>query len=244
MSVQGRQVFVLEDQPEIGRVVCRALEGHGYATEMFLRAADFLRRFRIRQPNLCIIDLMLPDQDGLQVIRDIQTRSDVPIIIVTGRAEPADRVLGLELGADDYVIKPFDPRELVARVNAVLRRASRENGARSEAPIDIAKFGDWKFDFDRHVLVRADGREEELSAAEARLLLTFVRAPNRILSRESLLGLKSDEERSPFDRSIDVRISRLRQKLGEDSKRPQTIKTVYGTGYMFAARVDWIAKAR
>ena len=131
----------------------------------------------------------------------------------------------------------------MARVHAVLRRSGRERAADPRQPNDIARFGEWTFDFDVHGLTGADGQQTELSAAEAQLLLTFARAPNRILSRDSLLGLKGDDERSPFDRSIDVRISRLRQKIEKDPKNPQIIKTVYGTGYMFAARVEWIAKA-
>ena len=243
MNVKDQQIFVVEDQPEVGRLVCRALEEHGYKTEMFVRAGDFQRRVKTRRPNLCIIDLGLPDDDGLHVIRDIQTRYDIPVIIMTGRGGIVDRVLGLELGADDYVVKPFDPRELVARVNAVLRRSGRDHGSELQQSNDVAKFGGWTFDFDVHALTSPEGRRTELSAAEAQLLLAFARAPNRILSRDSLLGLKGGDERSPFDRSIDVRISRLRQKIEKDPKNPQIIKTVYGTGYMFAARVEWIAKA-
>jgi DNA-binding response OmpR family regulator len=243
MNVKDQLVFVVEDQPEVGRLVCRALEDHGYKTEMFGRAGDFQRRIKTRRPNLCIIDLGLPDDDGLHVIRDVQARYGIPVIIMTGRGGVVDRVLGLELGADDYVVKPFDPRELVARVNAVLRRSGRDHGSELQQSNDVAKFGGWTFDFDVHALTSPEGRRTELSAAEAQLLLAFARAPNRILSRDSLLGLKGGDERSPFDRSIDVRISRLRQKIEKDPKNPQIIKTVYGTGYMFAARVEWIAKA-
>ncbi len=242
MTIKDQQIFVLEDQPEVGRLVCRALEDHGYRTELFGRAGDFQRRLRTRRPTLCIIDLGLPDDDGLHVVRDLQARHDIPVIIMTGRGTVVDRVLGLELGADDYVVKPFDPRELVARVHAVLRRSSGEGGGESHQGSDIARFGPWTFDYDIHALIGPDGRQTELSAAEAQLLLAFTRAPNRILSRDSLLGLKGADERSPFDRSIDVRISRLRQKIEKDPKNPQIIKTVYGTGYMFAARVEWIAR--
>jgi DNA-binding response OmpR family regulator len=242
MPVAGQQVFVLEDQPEIGRLVCRTLEDHGFRTEWFPRARTFLSRIRVRRPDLCIVDLGLPDEDGLAVIRDLHGRDPVPVIILTGRADPVDRVLGLELGADDYVVKPFDPRELIARVKAVLRRSERAlPTAAADLATGAARFGGWICDFDRLLLTAADGNRSELSAAEARLLLAFCRAPNRILSRESLLGLRGPENRSPFDRSIDVRISRLRQKLEHDPKNPQLIKTVYGAGYIFAADVEWSA---
>lgn len=239
MAGSAQQVFVLEDQSEIGRLVCRTLEQHGYGAEWFPRAAPFLSRIRARRPDLCIVDLGLPDQDGLSVIREMHGRERVPVIILTGRADPVDRVLGLELGADDYVVKPFDPRELIARVRAVLRRSEPTPAMETSYLTGIARFGRWTCDFDRLTLTNIDGGGAELSAAEARLLLAFCRAPNRVLSREALLGLRSTDDRSPFDRAIDVRISRLRQKLESDPKNPQVIKTVYGAGYIFSAELEW-----
>ena len=241
MAAAGQRVFVLEDQPEIGRLVCRTLEQHGFHAEWFPRAAPFLSQLRARRPHLCIVDLGLPDRDGLAVIRDVHGRDPVPVIILTGRSDPVDRVLGLELGADDYLVKPFDPRELVARVKAVLRRSDRALAVAADQAIGIARFGSWTCDFDRLTLIDASGGCTELSATEARLLLAFCRAPNRVLTREMLLGIRSAEDRSPFDRSIDVRISRLRQKLERDPRTPQIIKTVYGAGYIFAADIDWSA---
>lgn len=240
MTAAGQRVFVLEDQPEVGRVVCRTLEQHGFHTEWFPRAAPFLAQIRLRRPDLCIIDLGLPDRDGLTVIRDMHGRESLPVIILSGRGDPVDRVLGLEIGADDYLVKPFDPRELVARVKAVLRRSNRQATAlESEPTVGIASFAGWTCDFDRLALADRNGKATELSAAESRLLLSFCRAPNRVLTREALLGLRSVEDRSPFDRAIDVRISRLRQKLEDDPKNPQIIRTVYGAGYIFAADVTW-----
>lgn len=244
MTAAGARVFVLEDQPEVGRVVCRTLEQHGFKAEWFPRAASFLAQIRLRRPDLCIIDLGLPDRDGLAVIRDLHGREPLPVIILTGRGDPVDRVLGLEIGADDYLVKPFDPRELIARVKAVLRRSRPQAGIADREPgVGIAHFADWTCDFDRLTLNAADGRATDLSAAESRLLLTFCRAPNRVLTREALLGLRSVEDRSPFDRAIDVRISRLRQKLEADPKNPQIIRTVYGAGYIFAADVAWSSAA-
>jgi DNA-binding response OmpR family regulator len=233
------RIFVLEDQAEIGRLVCRTLEDHGFRTEHFGRARTFLSRIKVRRPDLAIVDLGLPDEDGLSVIREVLANNPVPVIILTGRGETIDRVLGLELGADDYVVKPFDPRELVARVKVVLRRIERGAAVASEAGIGTAAFKGWRFDADTNTLTDPGGAAAELSAAEAQLLLALCRAPNRILSRDALMSDRGHGDRAPFDRSIDVRISRLRQKLEADPKHPQIIKTVYGAGYIFAAAVTW-----
>lgn len=243
MAALGQRIFVLEDQQDIGRLVCRTLEQHGFHAEWYPRAAPFLNQLRIRRPDLCIIDLGLPDRDGLTVIREVHGNDQLPVIVVTGRSDPVDRVLGLELGADDYLVKPFDPRELVARVKAVLRRSSHRDTATPEQIIGTAYFAGRSCDFDQLTLTDARGEKTELSAAETRLLLAFCRAPNRVLSREMLLGVRNADDRSPFDRSIDVRISRLRQKLERDVKNPQIIKTVYGAGYIFAADVQWSVEA-
>lgn len=242
MSHDSRLVFVVDDQADVGRVVCRALEEQGLRTESFQRARAFLSRLNSVKPALCIVDLGLPDADGLTVVRTVQGEHGVPVIILTGRGAVIDRVLGLEFGADDYVVKPFDARELVARVKAVLRRSERPAPADGATDFELACFGPWRFDYNTHTLRDAAGHVTELSAAEAQLLVTFLKAPNRILSREALLSLRNSDERSPFDRSIDVRVSRLRQKIEADPKEPQFIKTVYGAGYMFTARVDWSSK--
>jgi len=243
MHAGSQRVFVLEDQPEIGHMVCRVLEDQGFKTEYFARARQFLHRIKIQRPHLCIIDLGLPDDDGLNIVRALQARNDIAVIIVTGRGAPIDRILGLALGADDYVVKPFEPRELVARVKAVLRRSERRDGHDGETVMAVAHFAGWTFDFDSHTLMAADGAVFELSSAEAQILLAFCRAPNRILSRETLLGLRGGDDRLPFDRSIDVRISRLRQKIEQDTKDPKLIKTVYGAGYIFATQVTWSDKS-
>jgi DNA-binding response OmpR family regulator len=174
-----------------------------------------------------------------QKSRELQEGSPCAVLILTGRTDITDRVLGLELGADDYIVKPFEPRELVARVRSILRRylraAALDPAAESDASA-IACFGNWRFDTGRHALARPDGEEVSLSAAEAALLLTLLRRPNKILSREQLLG---ERDVDPFDRSIDVRISRLRRKLDDDPQHPKLIKTVYGAGYLFSTAVRW-----
>ncbi len=230
-------VFVLEDEPDIARLICNSLAEYGFRCEHVCTGRQLLERAARTVPDLCIVDLGLPDMDGMQVVRELQDGSPCAVLILTGRNDVTDRVLGLELGADDYIVKPFEPRELVARVRSILRRYQRS--APAEAPgneRNMAHFADWRFDRGQHCLHAPDGRQINLSAAEAGLLTTLLERPNRILSREQLLG---ERELDPFDRSIDVRISRLRRKLDDDPHDPRLIKTVYGAGYLFSARVSW-----
>lgn len=231
-------ILVLEDEPEIARIICAALNDYGFRNEHLRTGRELLARARQLSPDLVIVDLGLPDMDGMQVVRELQDGSPCAVLILTGRNDVTDRVLGLELGADDYIVKPFEPRELVARVRSILRRYVRSATPEGDAAPDrsIAVFGNWRFDTGRHALGDPDGNETSLSAAEAALLMTLLRRPNKILSREQLLG---ERDVDPFDRSIDVRISRLRRKLGDDPHNPKLIKTVYGAGYLFAAQVAW-----
>jgi two-component system OmpR family response regulator len=229
-------VYVVEDEAEIGRLICTTLAGYGYEAEHVRSGAELTRRLRARVPALCIVDLGLPDVDGLQLVRDLQERAGCAILILTGRQHVTDRILGLELGADDYMVKPFEPRELVARVRSILRRLGRAADAAEAPPPSVARFEGWTFEPERNRLLDPGGREVALSTAETRLLELFVRSPNRILSRDQLL---QERELEPLDRAIDVRISRLRRKLGEDPSSPRLIKTIYGAGYMFSADVGW-----
>ncbi|MDD3676631.1 response regulator transcription factor [Thauera propionica] len=229
-------IFVLEDEPDIARLICSNLAEYGFRCEHLRTGRDLLVRARATTPDLCIVDLGLPDMDGMQVVRQLQEGTPCAVLILTGRNDVTDRVLGLELGADDYIVKPFEPRELVARVRSILRRYQRSATAEVTTERNIASFSGWIFDGNRHTLTAPDGREIGLSAAEAGLLATLLRRPNKILSREQLLG---ERDVDPFDRSIDVRISRLRRKLDDDPQNPKLIKTVYGAGYLFAAQVSW-----
>jgi DNA-binding response OmpR family regulator len=232
-------ILVLEDEPDIARLICGALAEYGFRCEHARTGHELLARARHSSPDLVIVDLGLPDMDGMQVVRELQDGSPCAVLILTGRNDITDRVLGLELGADDYITKPFEPRELVARVRSILRRYLRAAPAEAGASErNVACFAHWRFDAARHMLARGDGGGEEisLSAAEAALLLTLLRRPNKILSREQLLG---ERDVDPFDRSIDVRISRLRRKLDDDPHHPRLIKTVYGAGYLFSAQVSW-----
>lgn len=232
-------IFVLEDEADIARLICTSLAEYGFRCEHVSTGRQLLSRARLAAPDLCIVDLGLPDMDGMQVVRELQEHSPCAVLILTGRNDLTDRVLGLELGADDYIVKPFEPRELVARVRSILRRYQRAVPATEPTPQGertVAEFAGWRFDKGRHALVSPDGGETALSAAEAGLLETLLQRPNRILSREQLLGQRDVD---PFDRSIDVRISRLRRKLGDDPHDPRLIKTVYGAGYLLSAQVAW-----
>lgn len=230
-------IFVLEDEPDIARLICSSLTEYGFRCEHLTTGRQLLQRARQQTPDLCIVDLGLPDMDGMQVVRELQDGSPCAVLILTGRNDVTDRVLGLELGADDYIVKPFEPRELVARVRSILRRYQRAAPPEtSAAEKTVARFAGWTFDGGRLTMTAPDGREVNLSAAEASLLAVLLRRPNKIFSREQLLG---ERDVDPFDRSIDVRISRLRRKLDDDPQNPRLIKTVYGAGYLFAAQVSW-----
>jgi DNA-binding response OmpR family regulator len=229
-----KRIVIVEDDPDVARIIEQVLSDFSFDTVWCRSASDLLRRLRSLTPDLCIIDLGLPDMDGLEVMQRVRAQSGCGIVILTGRAHVSDRVMGLELGADDYILKPFEPRELVARVRSILRR--RESAQDSSAQ-KIAEFSGWQFNLGNHTLSSPAGEEQQLSTAEADLLKVFVSNPNRILQREQLMGTR---ELAPTDRSIDVRISRLRRKLEPDEASPAFIKTVYGAGYLFLASVQWL----
>ncbi len=226
-------IVIVEDDPDVARIIEQVLSDFSFRTVWCRSAGDLLRRLRSLSPDLCIIDLGLPDMDGLEVMQRVRSQSGCGIVILTGRAHVSDRVMGLELGADDYVLKPFEPRELVARVRSILRR--RETASNSGTR-QVAEFSGWKFNLGNNALHAPNGEEHLLSTSEAELLKVFVNNPNRILQREQLMGTR---DLAPTDRSIDVRISRLRRKLEPDPQSPAFIKTVYGAGYLFLATVNW-----
>lgn len=232
-QAKGRILYIVEDNAEVGRLLRVTLEQYGFRSEHFTTAAAFLRRLKLQAPALVVIDLGLPDMEGNELVRRVQAMCDSAILILTGRQLVSDRILGLELGADDYMVKPFEPREVVARVNSILRRIERSREPDTAEP-RTARFNGWTFEAACNRLTSPSGREVALSVAESRLLTTFLERPNRILSRTELIG-----DREPFDRSIDARISRLRRKLVDADSGPELIKTVYGAGYMLVAGVDW-----
>jgi two-component system OmpR family response regulator len=190
----------------------------------------------ISQIDLVVLDLMLPGEDGLSLCRSLRQTTSIPVIMLTALGEETDRIVGLEMGADDYIAKPFNPRELLARIRAVLRRSGK--GDAPELAASVLEFEGWRLDVTKRELVSADGVLQSLTAGEYNLLLALVQHPQRVLSRDQLLDLTSGRSAAPFDRSIDVQLSRLRQKIEPDPKTPTLIKTVRGGGYIFACNVD------
>jgi two-component system OmpR family response regulator/two-component system phosphate regulon response regulator OmpR len=185
----------------------------------------------VNATNLVILDLMLPGEDGLSIARRLRTDHKLPIVMISARGEELDRIVGLEVGADDYLPKPFNPRELLARIRAVLRRATASS-ERDPQSGRICEFGHFRLDREKRALYRGDD-EVDLSRAEFDLLGVFVDHPNRVLSRDQIMDVLSGQDRDPFDRSIDVRVTRLRHKIEDDPAEPRLIRTVWGVGYQF-----------
>ncbi len=227
-------VTILDDEPQIRLMLADALEEAGFRTISFARATEFEAALKTTSPDVCLVDLSLPDKDGLTLVHRLALESGASIIIISGRAQVQDRVTGLELGADDYIIKPFEPAEVVARVRARLRQSKpAENTANS------AYFNGWFAHFDRYVLENEAGEETAFSHAEGEVLRLFLNAPKRLISRQQMQESLGGVAGESFDRAMDVRISRLRTKLGEDPKNPRLIKTIYGAGYIFLGEVRW-----
>lgn len=234
--MQKKLVYIVDDEPDICDLVADELNRHGYDTRSFRTGAQATNALNRRKPDLCIIDLGLPDMDGTTIVRQLCDSLGLGVIIISGRNSTSDRVLGLEFGADDYLIKPFDPRELVARVNSLFRRLEHIEAAASSEQPRMASFAGWLFDPATLSLTqKEENRSEILSASEASLLTQLLRSPRQILSRDQLLQGYAE----PFDRSIDVRMSRIRKKIETDPRHPKIIKTVYGAGYMLTPEVTW-----
>jgi DNA-binding response OmpR family regulator len=219
------RVLIIDDDERLNTLLTEYLSRFGYSVRSAKHPEAGLRAMRADPPDLLILDVMLPEMDGLAVCRKVRETSRVPIIMLTARGDVADRIVGLELGADDYLPKPFEPRELVARIQAVLRRGSQD-------AIDIVRVGSVEVNFTTR-LARVAGRELSLTTAEFELLGFLARNPGRVLSRERIMEGTHGINWAAFDRSIDVLISRLRQKLGDDPRQPAFIRTVRGVGYSF-----------
>lgn len=238
--IQDKLIYVVEDERDLCDMICRRLEEFRLQVRGFYGGRSALRGIAERRPDICIVDLMLPDMDGLELVKKLSQFPGTGVIVLTARGDLADRVLGLEVGADDYMVKPFEPRELVARVHSLLRRIELLAQTFADSRGKFASFAGRIYDIGGLTLRWQDGRTEILSASEGLLLLKLLRTPKRVLSRDQLLEAEIESDRQPFDRSIDIRISRLRRKLEDDPKNPQIIRTVYGAGYLLAATVEWI----
>jgi two-component system OmpR family response regulator len=231
-----KRILVVDDDPELGALLRGYLGGNGFEVDVAEDGAAMRKKMAVGAPDLVILDLMLPGEDGLALCRELRAGSSLPILMLTARGEDTDRIVGLEMGADDYLPKPFNPRELLARIRSILRRAG-ENAAR-EAPARALAFAGWTLDLAARHLVGADGVVVPISNGEFKLLRTFAENPFRVLSRDHLMDVLVGREAGPFDRSVDVMVHRLRRRLNDDAREPQLIKTVRSEGYMLAADVE------
>ena len=233
-------IIVVDDEPEIRSMLADYLGHSGFAVGMAEDGVELRRILEARSADLVILDLNMPGEDGLSLARWLRAHTQVGIVMLTAAGEMVDRIVGLEMGADDYIAKPVDMRELLARVRAVLRRLPAR--AAEPAPGEAApmtrkiRFGGCRLDLDAHKLYDADGEEVPITSMEFDLLKAFALHPNRVLSRDQLLDLAHNKDWEPFDRSIDIRIARLRRKIETDPAKPQVVKTVRGAGYIFVPK--------
>lgn len=224
---------MIEDDSRLAAMVAEYLRSHGFAVAHSETAKGGLAQLRTQSFDLLILDLMLPDADGLDVCREVRATSPIPIVMLTAKGDPTDRVVGLELGADDYLPKPFEPRELVARMRAVLRR----HGSGDLVGCHTLRFGRLEIDKDARI-ARVDDQERTLTSHQFQLLVTMAEQAGRVLSREQLMDAVKGETLEAFDRSIDVHIAKIRAVIEDDPKHPRRIITVRGAGYVFAKNQD------
>jgi two-component system OmpR family response regulator len=237
MMENPSHILVVDDDLELRMLVSEYLDANGFVTTTAANGSEMRRVLQQGRIDLIVLDLTLPGEDGLSLCRDVRSTSSVPIVMLTARGTALDRILGLEMGADDYLPKPFEPRELFARIRSVLRRTnalSLDHGTRQAA---FLLFAGWRLDMRARQLIAPEGFIVALSSTDFRLLKVFLDNPHRVLNRDQLLALTNGRDTDPFDRSIDLQISRLRQKLGEDARTPHIIKTVRNEGYVLAAAV-------
>ena len=235
---QSQHIIVVDDEAPAREMVGDYLKMHGFTVTLCEGGKSLRGAIETSVPDLVVLDLNMPEEDGLSIVRDLKIRSNVPVIMLTATASPIDRVVGLELGADDYLAKPCELRELMARIRSVLRRSGpAKAGAASEAaaakPAQV-RFGTKWFDDEAQILRDDDGNEHPLTASEYGLLKVFAANPKRVLSRERLLELANARDAEAFDRAIDLRIMRIRRKIEPDPSRPTVIRTIRGGGYVFS----------
>jgi two-component system OmpR family response regulator len=240
MSEKTPHILVVDDNAEIRDLLSKYLSRNGFRATTAASGAEARKVLATAAIDLIVLDIMMPGEDGLSVCRHVRETGDTPIILLTAVAEDTDRIIGLEMGADDYLTKPFNPRELLARIKAVLRRANNlpRTAEESAAEETVIAFGDWRLRVDRRELEDASGRVISLSTAEFALIKAFTDRPRMVLSRDQLLDLTQGRAANVFDRSIDNQVSRLRKKIEPDPKNPTLIKTVWGGGYMLSVAVE------
>jgi len=239
----NNKILIVDDDPRIRDLLLRYLEGEGY--DMYAVGDGHAMRQHLADAavDLVMLDLNLPGDDGLSLARELRSASNVAIIMITGKGDPIDRVVGLELGADDYIAKPFELREVLARIRAVLRRSARpaDDPLKEETKhikTGCLGFAGWRFDPGKRILQNPDGALVTLTTGEFDLLAVFLQRPTHVLNRDQLLDLLRGQDWSPFDRSIDTQVGRLRKKIERDPSNPDFIKTVRGVGYVFSVEVE------
>lgn len=230
-------IAVIDDHRDIRELLVRYLGEHGYRVSAAESAATFRRQLENSAPDLIVLDVMMPGDDGLALCRELRAKSEIPIIFLTAMADDTDRIIGLEMGGDDYLTKPFNPRELLARIKAVMRRTQSLPPTRHVVRSENIHFANKMLDMSRQEVMGHDGVAVPLSNAEFRLLCVFLERPGIVLSRDQLLDLTSGRSAEVWDRSIDNQVSRLRRKIEDDPAQPALIKTCWGDGYQFVGKV-------
>ncbi len=232
------RILIVDDDEDIRKLLEEYLRKNGFDAQAVADGPAMREALLARPASLVVLDLMLPGEDGLSLCRQLRARSQVPVLMLTAKGDPVDRIIGLETGADDYLAKPFDPRELLARIRSVLRRAK---ALPADTEINVPEsfsFSGWRLDTRERNLRAPDGVVVPLSGAEYRLLLIFLQNPNAVLSRDQLSNFTFGRDADPLDRTIDMQVSRLRERLRDEAREPAIIKTVRGKGYVLAVRVE------
>lgn len=242
--MQSKRILIVDDDTALADSLKRYFVEYGFDVSAAVDGAALREVLSKESVDLIILDLMLPGENGFDLAREIRRDSDIPIIILTGMSDEADRVVGLELGADDYVAKPFSPRELLARVNAILRRSAATAKAVADSPLPpalerVGIFSGWRIELGRRRLINPLGDEIRLTAGEFSVLVMLVENSRRVLTREQILDCFANGESDVFDRSVDTRISRLRRRIEADPRNPTFLKTEWGIGYYFDTDVEW-----
>ncbi|MDE2603453.1 MAG: response regulator [Bradyrhizobium sp.] len=242
---QSQHIFIVDDEPPAREMVGDYLKMHGFAVTLCDGGKSLRAAIETDVPDLVVLDLNMPEEDGLSIIRDLKSRANIPIIMLTATASPIDRVVGLELGADDYIAKPCELRELMARIRSVLRRsapvrtvAGTEAAGAKASKNQLVRFGTKWLDLEAQALRDDEGNEHPLTASEFGLLKVFAANPKRVLSRERLLELANARDSEAFDRAVDLRIMRIRRKIEPDPAKPVVIRTIRGGGYLFSPAGD------